>query len=334
MKEAKTEPEQSIIPASDQQQLEATVPLDMAGMRIDQAMSQLFADFSRSRITEWIRQGLATIDGQKCKPKDRLSGGEKLILNAVLQNQIEDQPQDIKLDIIFDDEHIIVINKPAGLVVHPAAGNLDGTVLNGLLYLHPDLKKLPRAGIVHRLDKDTTGLMVVAKSEKAHKSLVEQLQSRTMGREYLALVSGVMTAGGTIDEPIGRHPTVRTKMAVHPMGKPAVTHYRVLQRFSANTLLEIRLESGRTHQIRVHMAYMHYPLVGDKTYAGRARIPAGVSEQLKTVIRAFPRQALHARKLTLLHPDSGEQMSWEAPIPDDMQQLIEALQKESSEHGS
>ena len=317
---------------TQKQQFEAIAPDEMAGARVDQVMSKVFADFSRSRISEWIRSGDATVDGKACKPKDRLLGGEKLVLNVLLQTQTDDQPQPIELDIIYDDEHIVVINKQAGLVVHPAAGNPDGTVLNALLHYFPSQKNLPRAGIVHRLDKDTTGLMVVAKSDKAHKSLVEQLQDRVMKREYIAVVSGVMTGGGSVDEPIGRHPTQRTKMAVHPLGKPAVTHYRVLQRFTANTLLEIRLETGRTHQIRVHMAHLRYPLVGDRVYAGRTRIPAGVSEELKQVIRAFPRQALHARRLSLEHPQTGEWLSWEAPVPGDMQQLIEAMEKEAQLH--
>ena len=314
------------------QQFEAIAPDEMAGARVDQVMSKVFSDFSRSRITEWIRSGDATVDGKVCKPKDRLLGGEKLLLNVQLQIQTADQPQSIQLNIVHDDEHIVVINKPAGLVVHPAAGNPDGTLLNALLYQFPGQDRLPRAGIVHRLDKDTTGLMVVAKSEKAHKSLVEQLQARIMRREYLAVVSGVMTGGGSVDEPIGRHPTQRTKMAVHPLGKTAVTHYRVVKRYTANTLLDIKLETGRTHQIRVHMAHLHYPLVGDSVYAGRTRIPAGVNDELKQVIRAFPRQALHAYRLSLEHPQTGEWMTWEAPVPGDMQQLIDALEKESCEH--
>lgn len=318
--------------ANEKQIFEQIAPEEMAGYRVDQAMTQVFSDFSRSRITEWIKQGEATVDGKVCKPKDRLSGGEKLVLRAIKQVQTEDIAQPIPLDIVYNDDHLVVINKPAGLVVHPAAGNLDGTVLNALLFHFPELKKLPRAGIVHRLDKDTTGLMVVAKSEKAHKSLVEQLQSRKMGREYLALVSGVLTGGGKIDEPIGRHPTQRTKMAVHHHGKPAVTHYRVLERFTAHTLLKVKLETGRTHQIRVHMAHMHYPLVGDKVYAGRARIPAGVSDELKQAVREFPRQALHAQRLSLEHPGNAEWMVWEVDAPDDMQKLLEALRKEQALH--
>ena len=312
----------------EQQRLQAVVPHDMAGDRIDQVMAKLFPDFSRSRLTDWIKQGRATVDGELWKPKARVAGGEVLELSAVVELHTEATPQDIPLEIVYDDEHLIVVNKPAGLVVHPAAGNYDGTLLNGLLFRYPELKNLPRAGIVHRLDKDTTGLMVVARTEKAHKSLVEQLQERTMGREYQAIVSGVMTGGGCIDEPIGRHPTARTKMAVHHAGKPAVTHYRVAERFSAHTLLDVKLETGRTHQIRVHLSHIHYPLVGDRVYAGRTKIPAGVSEELKQVIREFPRQALHARRLELIHPGSGEEQSWEVPLPADMERLLFSLREE------
>jgi len=311
----------------EKQQLQAVAPDEMAGSRVDLVMSKLFTDFSRSRITDWIRRGEATVNGESCKPKDKLHGGEELTLNVIIETQTEFQPQDIPLDIIHDDEHLLVINKPAGLVVHPAAGNHDGTLLNALLYHFPDLKNLPRAGIVHRLDKDTTGLMVVAKTEKARVSLVNQLQERLMGREYQALVSGIMTGGGRVDEPIGRHPKQRLKMAVHPMGKEAITHYRIAQKFTANTLLNIKLETGRTHQIRVHMAHIHHPLVGDRTYAGRTRIPGGVSEDIKQVIRDFPRQALHARKLTLEYPENDELMSWEVDLPEDMQELLDALEK-------
>jgi 23S rRNA pseudouridine1911/1915/1917 synthase len=312
----------------EQQRLEAVVPHDMAGDRIDQVMAKLFPDFSRSRISDWIKQGRATVDGEFWKPKARVAGGELLELSAIVESHTEAIPQAIPLDVVYEDDHLIVINKPAGLVVHPAAGNHDGTLLNGLLFHCPELKNLPRGGIVHRLDKDTSGLMVVARSEKAHKSLVEQLQERTMGREYQAIVSGVMTGGGCIDEPIGRHPTVRIKMAVHHAGKPAVTHYRVAERFTAHTLLDVKLETGRTHQIRVHLSYIHYPLVGDRVYAGRTKIPAGVSEELKQVIRTFPRQALHARRLELVHPDSGKPCSWEVPLPADMEQLLSALRDE------
>lgn len=300
----------------------------MSGQRVDQVMARLFPDYSRSRISDWIKQGDALVDGKRCKPRDKLKGGESLELFAQVESQTQSLPQEIELDIVYLDEDVLVINKPAGLVVHPAAGNPDGTLLNALLYHFPDQEYLPRAGIVHRLDKDTTGLMVVARSERAHKSLVEQLQDKTMGRQYQAIVSGVMTGGGMVDEPIGRHPTARTKMAVHHLGKPAVTHYRVAERFTAHTLLDVMLETGRTHQIRVHLAYLHYPIVGDRVYAGRAKIPRGVSDSLKQVIREFPRQALHARRLQLQHPGNDEELAWEVPLPEDMQALIAALRAE------
>jgi 23S rRNA pseudouridine1911/1915/1917 synthase len=300
----------------------------MAGSRLDQALAQLFPDFSRSRLTAWLKQGLVTVDDEICKPKEKVTGGEQVLLQVADTPETAIEPQNIPLNIVHQDEHLLVINKPAGLVVHPGAGNHNGTMLNGLLFHFPEQKRLPRGGIVHRLDKDTTGLMVVALSELAHKSLVEQLQSRTMGREYQAVVQGVLTGGGCVDEPIGRHPTARTKMAVHPMGKPAVTHYRVAERFAAHSLLDIKLETGRTHQIRVHMAHLHHPLVGDPVYAGRARIPAGVSETVKKAVREFHRQALHARKLSLIHPASGQEMIWEVPMPDDMQHLVEVLKSD------
>ncbi|MGD2117452.1 MAG: 23S rRNA pseudouridine(1911/1915/1917) synthase RluD [Chromatiales bacterium] len=310
--------------------LHAVVPDELAGQRLDQVMSALFEDYSRSRLTQWIREGLVTVDDQIRRPKDRLLGGENLALQLEERDETGFSAEPIPLDIVFEDDSMLVLNKPAGLVVHPAAGNWQGTLLNGLLYHVPQLAGLPRAGIVHRLDKDTTGLMVVAKTELAHKSLVAQLQQRTVSREYRAIVTGVLTGGGTVDEPIGRHPVHRTRMAVHPLGKPAITHYRIGEKFRAHTYVKIKLETGRTHQIRVHMAYIHHPIVGDPLYAGRSRIPAGVSETLKQKIRDFPRQALHARRLTLQHPVSDETLSWGAPLPEDMQQLLQALRDEEA----
>jgi 23S rRNA pseudouridine1911/1915/1917 synthase len=236
-------------------------------------------------------------------------------------------PQDIPLDIRYQDDQLLVINKPAGLVVHPAAGNPDGTLQNALLHYDPALASLPRAGIVHRLDKDTSGLMVVARSLAAHKSLVEQLQARSVHREYLALVQGQVTAGGSVDAPVGRHPRDRLRMAVVPSGKPALTHYRVLERFPAHTLLLVRLETGRTHQIRVHMASIHHPLVGDPLYGGRARVPRGASDGLRDALSDFRRQALHARRLELRHPATGEAVAWEAEMPADFAGLLDALRE-------
>ncbi len=302
---------------------------EQAGMRLDQALAELFPDFSRSRLQAWVKEGRVLVDGAPCRPRDKVYGGERVALEALFDEQVACRPQPIPLTVVYEDEHLLVIDKPAGLVVHPAAGNPDGTLQNGLLHLDPALIELPRAGIVHRLDKETSGLLVVARTPMAHKSLVEQLQARTVHREYRAVVCGVMTAGGTVDAPIGRHPMDRIKMAVTPGGKEAVTHYRVLERYRAHTLLRVNLETGRTHQIRVHMAHIHYPLVGDPLYGGRLKIPAGAGEWLTETLRGFPRQALHAHRLELTHPAAGEAMAWESPLPADMRQLIEALRDDA-----
>ncbi len=310
----------------------ARVGVDLAGKRLDQALAQLFPNYSRSRLQQWVKEGLVTLDGVACRPRDKVLGGEWITLEARLEDQVECQPEAIELDIVYEDESLLVINKPAGLVVHPAAGNPDGTLQNALLHHDSELIQLPRAGIIHRLDKETTGLLVIAKTPGAHRNLVEQLQAREFEREYRAIVIGVMTAGGSVDKPIGRHPTQRIKMAVTYSGKEAVTHYRVEERFRAHTYLKVKLETGRTHQIRVHMAHIRYPLVGDPVYAGRLRQPAGASEQLREKLRHFHRQALHAKRLGLTHPVSGEWIEWEAPLPDDMQQLLEVL-REDLKHG-
>jgi len=305
--------------------LAASVPVELGGNRLDQVVAQLFPEHSRSRLTGWIKSGELQVDGQQRRPRDKVLGGEAIKLDAALQLEERWEAEAIDLDVIYEDEHILVLNKPAGLVVHPAAGNHDGTLLNALLHHCPSIAAVPRAGIVHRLDKDTTGLMVVAKTLEAQTDLVGQLQERSMGREYEAVVTGVMTGGGTVDEPMARHPKNRLKMSVYPMGKEAITHYRVLSRFRAHTHIRVKLETGRTHQIRVHMAHIHYPLVGDPLYAGRTRLPRGVSEELQEHLRAFQRQALHARKLELWHPASGEQMSWEVALPEDMSALLAVL---------
>lgn len=305
-----------------------SVPEHLGAKRFDQIAAEVFPHYSRSRLKAWIEDGLLTVDGQRCKPREKLFGGQNLELIAQIDTKTQCLPEDIPLNIVFEDDHLLVINKPDNLVVHPGAGNYNGTLLNGLLFHDENLAKLPRVGIVHRLDKDTTGLMVVAKSLLAHKSLVEQLQERTMGREYEAITQGVMTGGGTVDEPIGRHSIARTKMAVNPNGKPAVTHYRVLKRFRAHTHVRLKLESGRTHQIRVHMTHIHSPLVGDQTYGQRLALPKGASESLKVALRNFPRQALHACELTLEHPVTQELMSWEAPAPRDFQLLLSAFEQD------
>lgn len=306
-------------------QLTATVAPDFCGRRLDQIAADLFTDFSRARLQQWIKEGALRVDGEQRAPKQKLLGGETLSINVQLQPEADWQAENIPLDILYEDDSIIVINKPADLVVHPAAGNRTGTLLNGLLYHCPQLETVPRAGIVHRLDKDTTGLMVVTKTLQAHTNLVAQLQARTVKREYEAIVSGVMTGGGTVDQPIGRHPTQRIKMAVVSDGKEARTHYSVLQRFEGHSHVQLNLETGRTHQIRVHMAHLRFPIVGDDTYAGRFRIHKGASEDLRDFIQGFGRQALHARALGLIHPSTGVQHSWSVDLPDDMQALLQAL---------
>ena len=310
-------------------QLSAQVPYDMGGQRLDQVAAQLFPEYSRSRLAGWIKDGRLLVDGQSLRPRDIVHGGSQVVLEAEQEAQGEWVAQDIELDIVYEDEHILVLNKPAGLVVHPAAGHQDGTLLNALLHHVPELVNVPRAGIVHRLDKDTTGLMVVAKTLQAQTRLVEQLQARSVSRIYEAVVVGVVTAGGTIDAPIGRHGQQRQRMAVLDGGKPAVSHYRVLERFRSHTHVRVKLETGRTHQIRVHMAHVGFPLVGDPAYGGRFRIPPAASPTLVDTLKSFPRQALHARFLELDHPHSGQRMKWEAPLPDDLVWLLTLLRQDS-----
>jgi 23S rRNA pseudouridine1911/1915/1917 synthase len=313
-------------------ELSAQVPVGMYGQRFDQVAAELFPDFSRSRLQSWIRDGQLTLDGRVAKPNAKVIGGEVLDLNAELEAQGTWEPEPIDLNIVYEDDHLLVINKPAGLVVHPAAGNYTGTLLNALLNHVPDLINLPRAGIVHRLDKETTGLMVVAKTLQAHGDLVEQLAERSVSREYEAVAVGAMTGGGTVDAPMGRHPTQRKLMAVLSQGgKRAVTHYRVLTRFPHHTHIRVKLETGRTHQIRVHMAHIGFPLVGDATYGKRFKIPKGATEELIETLKAFPRQALHAANLGLEHPATGEYCEWSAPLPADMQALLVALKTGYSE---
>jgi len=306
--------------------LTGQIPETSAGRRLDQVLAELFPRYSRSRLQRWIKAGKVLLNQQPVIARYRVAGGEHVEIRARLQLQTELRPQNIPLDIRFQDQHLLVLNKPAGLVVHPAAGNPDGTLQNALLYYDPELAALPRAGIVHRLDKDTSGLMVVARSLSAHKSLVEQLQARTVHRQYLALVQSVLAAGGTVDAPIGRHPRDRLRMAVVDSGKPAITHYRILERLAAQTLVQARLETGRTHQIRVHMAHIHCPLVGDPLYGGRrVKFPTGASAGLRQAISAFNRQALHAERLQLIHPATGETVGWKAETPKDFNELLEAL---------
>ncbi|CAG9000194.1 MAG: Ribosomal large subunit pseudouridine synthase D [Candidatus Celerinatantimonas neptuna] len=318
---------------SQQIELQAEVSETQAGMRLDQVLSELFTDYSRSKLKEWILQERVFIDGRLAdKPREKMNGYEIITVKAILDDVIEWQPEPIPLDVVYEDDDILVINKSAGLVVHPGAGNYSGTILNGLLHRYPQSRQLARAGIVHRLDKDTTGLMVVAKTVAAQTHLVEQLQARQITREYEAIVIGQMTAGGLVDEPIGRHKTKRTQMAVDPFGRPSVTHYRIAEKFRQHTRLRLRLETGRTHQIRVHMAHIGHPLVGDQVYAGRLRLPKGATPELIQVLRGFQRQALHAVMLRLAHPISGEVMEWHAEVPEDMAHVMNALRDDSEIH--
>ncbi|BBE50965.1 Ribosomal large subunit pseudouridine synthase D [Ferriphaselus amnicola] len=303
----------------------------MGGTRLDQALAKLLPDYSRSRLQSWIEEGLVTLNGAPATIKQKLWGGEQIEVRPQTHpSEQVHQAEDIALDIVFEDDDILVINKPVGLVVHPGSGNWEGTLLNALLHHAPQLAEVPRAGIVHRLDKDTSGLMVVAKTLISQTALVRQMQERSVKREYLALAWGEFARGGKVDAPIGRHPTQRVKMAVVPDGKPAVTHYAIEEDFPACTLLRCRLETGRTHQIRVHMAHIGHPLVGDSIYIkGVQKCPP----QLRAILHEFPRQALHATRLALDHPTDHVRMEWEVEMPEDMEQLLDAIHEASGDVG-
>ncbi len=306
-----------------------------AGKRLDVVLAELFPEYSRSRLKIWIQQGQVLVNGQTAKPKYKISGDEQLQLTVqTIESEESCVAEDIPLDIIHQDESIIVVNKAADFVVHPAAGHYSGTLQNALLHFDPSLAAIPRAGIVHRIDKDTTGLMVVARNLRSHKYLVDQIQKHEVVREYQAVVFGVLTGGGMVDQPIGRHPRDRIKMAVRENGREAITHYRLLKRFREHSHIKVQLETGRTHQIRVHMSYLRHPIVGDPVYAGRHRVPAGAEPDLVNFLQAFKRQALHAWRLSFVHPETAEEVSYEAPLPDDMQQLIELLQLDLDSHES
>ena len=313
--------------------LSAEVQPEQIGQRLDQTLAELFPEYSRSRLKTWIEANLVKLNDHIANiPREKVLGGEKIEITVEVEDETRFEPENIPLNIVYEDDDIIVINKPKDLVVHPGAGNPNGTVLNALLYHYPPIAEVPRAGIVHRLDKDTTGLMVVAKTIPAQTKLVRDLQKRKITREYEAVASGIMTKGGTVDQPMARHATKRTLMAVHPMGKPAVTHYRIMENYRNYTRLRLRLETGRTHQIRVHMAHIAHPLLGDQTYGGRPRPPKNASEDFMEVLRNFKRQALHAVMLRLAHPITGEMMEWYAPLPDDFVELLNALKDDYLEH--
>ena len=304
---------------------ESTVPPELAGQRFDQALARLFPEYSRSRLTQWIKEGRALLDEAAARPRDAVAGGQRVRLQVLDEPLTEMLPEALPLDIVYEDPALIVVNKPAGLVVHPGAGNRAGTLQNALLHHAPELAAVPRCGLVHRLDKDTSGLLAVARTLQAHTRLVAALQAREFEREYEAVVTGVLTGGGTVDAPLGRHAADRLRMSVREGGRPAVTHYRLLKRFRAHTHISVKLETGRTHQIRVHLAHIRHPLVGDPVYGRRLALPAGATERLKAALHSFRRQALHARRLGLAHPLSGEKLAWEAPIPADLRELIDAL---------
>ncbi|MGH8225076.1 MAG: 23S rRNA pseudouridine(1911/1915/1917) synthase RluD [Gammaproteobacteria bacterium] len=300
----------------------------LAGLRLDRGLARALPDYSRARLRQWIEAGAVTVDGKCARPRDKLCGGERIVLTATLEPVIADAPEAILFDVVYEDTDILVVNKPAGLVVHPGAGNRDGTLVNGLLNHAPELARLPRAGLIHRLDKDTTGLLVVARTPGAHAALVAALANRELRREYLALVRGEVVAGERIEAPIGRHPSARTRMAVAERGREAVTHTRVAERLRGHTLLAVTLETGRTHQIRVHLAHRGMPVVGDPVYGGRSGAPAGLSESARTALHDFRRQALHARRLAFAHPKTGESLDFEVPLPTDFAALLDVLRGE------
>ena len=307
-------------------QLQQVVPEELHGSRLDVAAAKLFPNYSRSRLAEWIKSGRMLLDGQCAKPRDKVMTDSLVLLTPEQEKRVDWLAEPLPIDIIYEDEHLIVLNKPAGLVTHPAAGHASGTLVNGLLSYAPEVSELPRGGIVHRLDKDTSGVMFAARSSLGHRSLVAQLSDRSVTRVYSAVCRGYLTGGGTIDAPIGRHPASRTKMAVVEEGKPAITHYRIEQRFAHHTHLKVHLESGRTHQIRVHLAWRKHPLIGDPVYAGRAVRPVGASHRLLSILSDFRRQALHSQQLIFDHPVTGRRLDFSAPLPSDMSTLLSVLE--------
>jgi 23S rRNA pseudouridine1911/1915/1917 synthase len=307
------------------------VPAEFEGQRLDKAAAEIWSDYSRSRIQRWIESGELTVDGAVAQPRLKLKGGETISIEAELEAVVEMRPESIPIDIVYEDADLIVIDKPAGLVVHPGAGNPGRTLLNALLNFDPALDRVPRAGLVHRLDKDTSGLLVVARNLTAHQRLVEMLEQRQIKRIYRAVCQTALTGGGLIDAPIDRNPRDRTRMMVREGGRESRTHYRLIERFRVHSQIELELESGRTHQIRVHMAHIRAPLVGDPVYGGRPRLPRRPGEELRRELQQFPRQALHARSLEFLHPGSNETVRFESPLPDDFERLLAALRRDKAE---
>ncbi len=305
--------------------LEKFVPSDLSGLRLDIALARMFPDYSRSRLKSWVLQGNVTVDGRIMRPRDSVAGGEQIIVQPQAEVSITSLPEPLDLDIVFEDEDLIIVNKPAGLVVHPGTGNTHGTLMNGLLNHVAALEALPRAGIVHRLDKDTSGLLLVGKNLTSHTALVRALADRDISRHYLAICIGVLTGGGKVDAPIGRNPADRVKMSVQDQGKPAITHFRVKERFRAHTFVDVQLDTGRTHQIRVHFAHRRNPLVGDQVYGGRLAMPAGATEELRESLRCFKRQALHATRLSFVHPKSGETIEQLVGPPQDLNDLLNIM---------
>jgi 23S rRNA pseudouridine1911/1915/1917 synthase len=312
------------------QVIELKIPQELAGLRLDTALSRLLPEHSRTRIKGWIDAGQVQVGKLKCKPRDMVSAGSCVeVRMSADAPPTEAQPEAIAITVVHEDRDVLVVDKPAGLVVHPGAGNPRHTLQNALLGHDAKLSAVPRAGIVHRLDKDTSGLLVVARTVEAHTALIRQLMSRSVSREYLAVSVGVMTSGGTVDEPIGRHRSDRLRMAVRRDGRPAVTHYRVLERFRAHTLLRVKLDTGRTHQIRLHLAHLKYPLLGDPVYGGRFVRPRGAGDELTETLRHFRRQALHAGTLAFDHPRTGTRITLESPAPPDLEGLLSALRRDA-----
>ncbi len=306
------------------------IPTAFHGQRLDPVLASLYPDYSRSLLTKWIKEGFITLNDQLAKPRDKVTAGDKIDIDAPMENHRETDkllPQNIPLDIIYEDDYLLIINKQAGLVVHPGAGNPESTLVNALLYHDETLQQLSRAGIIHRLDKDTTGLMVIAKTLPAYTELIRQMQAREINRHYQALVQGYLISGGEIDTAFGRHHRNRLKMAVLTQGKQALTYYKIREHFEEHTLLDIQLMTGRTHQIRVHMAHINHPVIGDQLYGGRPRFPKNADESLRDVIKSFKRQALHACKLSFIHPVSKEQLTFHAPLPEDFKRLIKAIRE-------